>query len=58
MVVLPEGKRILFAIPWRQRVILGTTDTDYQGRIEDIVCEPADVEYVLEVINLVSPRPA
>jgi len=55
-VVLPEGKRILFAIPWRQRVILGTTDTDYQGRIEDIVCEPADVQYVLEVVNVVFPE--
>jgi glycerol-3-phosphate dehydrogenase len=55
-VVLPEGKRILFAIPWCERVILGTTDTDYQGRIEDVVCEPADVEYILEVANLVFPE--
>jgi glycerol-3-phosphate dehydrogenase len=52
-VVLPEGKRILFAIPWGQRVILGTTDTDYEGRIEDVVCEAADVKYVLEVTNIV-----
>ena len=55
-VVLPEGKRILFAIPWGERVILGTTDTDYQGRIEDVVCQPADVDYVLEVVNLVFPE--
>jgi glycerol-3-phosphate dehydrogenase len=55
-VVLPEGKRILFAIPWRQRVILGTTDTDYQGNIEDIACEPSDLQYVLEVVNLVFPE--
>ena len=54
-VVLPEGKRILFAIPWEQRVILGTTDTDYKGRIEDVVCESADRDYVLEVANLVFP---
>jgi glycerol-3-phosphate dehydrogenase len=54
-VVLPQGKRILFAIPWRDRVILGTTDTDYQGRIEDVVCELPDVDYVLEVVNLVFP---
>ncbi len=55
-VVLPEGKRILFAIPWQQRVILGTTDTDYRGNIEDIACEPADMQYVLEVVNLVFPE--
>ena len=28
-VVMAEGKRILFAIPWGERVILGTTDTDF-----------------------------
>jgi glycerol-3-phosphate dehydrogenase len=55
-VVLPEGKRILFAIPWRERVILGTTDTDYQGAIEDVACEPADLEYVLEVVNALFPE--
>ena len=54
-VVLPEGKRILFAIPWQERVILGTTDTDYQGPIEEVVCEPADLEYVLAVVNAVFP---
>ena len=56
--VLPEGKRILFAIPWSERVILGTTDTDYEGRIEDVVCESADAEYVLEVVNAVFPKAA
>ena len=29
--VLSEGDRILFVIPWGERVILGTTDTDYDG---------------------------
>lgn len=57
-VVLPEGKRILFAIPWSDRVILGTTDTDYQGRIEDVVCEPPDMDYILEVVNIVFSRAA
>jgi glycerol-3-phosphate dehydrogenase len=54
-VVLPEGNRILFAIPWQDRVILGTTDTDYQGPIEDVVCEPADVDYVFETVNHIFP---
>ncbi len=50
-VVAAEGSRILFALPWGDRVILGTTDTDYSGRIEDVRTEPADVDYVLSVIN-------
>lgn len=35
-VVMSEGKRILFAIPWGERTILGTTDTDYNGSIDDV----------------------
>lgn len=50
-VVMTEGDRILFAIPWGDRVILGTTDTDYSGPIDNPRTEPADVEYVLSVVN-------
>jgi len=50
-VVMTEGSRILFAIPWGQRVILGTTDTDYTGPIESPRCEPADARYILDVTN-------
>jgi glycerol-3-phosphate dehydrogenase len=54
-VVMTEGARILFAIPWGERVILGTTDTDYEGPIEAVRTEPADVEYVLGVVNRAFP---
>jgi glycerol-3-phosphate dehydrogenase len=50
-VVMTEADRILFAIPWGERVILGTTDTDYRGRLESVRTEPADIEYVLGVVN-------
>ena len=54
-VVTPEGERILFAIPWGERVILGTTDTDYDGPLAEPPCTRADAEYVLEVINSAFP---
>lgn len=54
--VVPEGKRILFAIPWGERVILGTTDTDYQGHVEHVRTEEADVEYVLAAVNVALPE--
>ncbi len=54
-VVMTEGARILFAIPWGERVILGTTDTDYEGPIEAVRTETADVEYVLGVVNRAFP---
>jgi glycerol-3-phosphate dehydrogenase len=50
-VVVTEGKRILFAIPWAGRVVLGTTDTDYRGRPEDVAVETADTAYVLRTVN-------
>ena len=50
-VVVAEGSRILFVIPWGQRVILGTTDTDYEGAPENVATDAADVQYVIETLN-------
>ena len=50
-VVMTEGPRILFAIPWGERVILGTTDTDYDGSLDDVRTDPEDTRYVLSVVN-------
>jgi glycerol-3-phosphate dehydrogenase len=54
-VVMAEGSRILFAIPWGERLILGTTDTDYSGPTDSPTCEPADVRYILDVTNYTFP---
>ncbi len=53
--VMTEGTRILFAIPWGERIILGTTDTDYHGSLEDIPTDPEDISYILEITNRVFP---
>jgi len=50
-VVMTEGKRILFAIPWGARTILGTTDTDYTGPLDRVFAETADIDYILAVTN-------
>jgi glycerol-3-phosphate dehydrogenase len=50
-VVLAEGSRILFVIPWGERVILGTTDTDYRGQLDEPPCNDEDVSYILNVVN-------
>ena len=55
-VVMTEGKRILFAIPWGEWMILGTTDTDYQGSIEKVYAEPEDIRYVLKIANQFFPK--
>ncbi len=50
-VAMPQGSRILFAIPWGERVILGTTDTDYDGPLDRIPVNRDDVDYVLGAVN-------
>lgn len=55
-VVMTEGKRILFAIPWGNRTILGTTDTDYEGALDDIHADRGDVDYILKITNLTFPE--
>ena len=57
-VVITEGKRILFVIPWGERVIIGTTDTDYRGAPEDVVTEPQDIAYVVRTVNEFFPTVA
>ncbi len=57
-VVIAEGDRILFAIPWGERVILGTTDTDYNGPLETPQCEGKDIDYVLDAVNDAFPEAA
>lgn len=54
-VVMTEGKRILFAIPWGERTILGTTDTDYNGSLDDVRADADDINYVLRVTNQFFP---
>ena len=54
-VVMTEGKRILFAIPWGERTILGTTDTDYSGSRDRVTADAEDIRYVLEIANQFFP---
>src|SRR5207244_957440 len=50
-VVMTDDSRILFAIPWGERVILGTTDTDYAGPIDSPTCDEQDLRYILNIVN-------
>lgn len=50
-VVMTHGKRILFAIPWGERVIVGTTDDDYSGPIDSPRAEPREIDYLLQIVN-------
>jgi glycerol-3-phosphate dehydrogenase len=56
--VIPVSKdrRSIFVVPWVEAdlIYLGTTDTAYEGSLENPHCTPEDVDYLLAAINAVS----
>ncbi|MDQ4077420.1 MAG: glycerol-3-phosphate dehydrogenase/oxidase [Chloroflexota bacterium] len=51
----PQDNRPVFIIPWENVTIIGTTDTFYDGSLDDIPVTEEDVEYLLEVANHAFP---
>lgn len=43
--------RVMFAIPWGDRTVIGTTDTDYDGDLDHVYADADDVAYLLETAN-------
>jgi glycerol-3-phosphate dehydrogenase len=54
---VPNDKRSVFVVPWDDRVYVGTTDTDYEGSLDDPQCTPDDVAYVLGALNAAIEQP-
>jgi glycerol-3-phosphate dehydrogenase len=58
VVPVPKDKRSVFVVPWLPRgdgtyelTYIGTTDTDYDGPLDDPQCTPEDIAYLLRAIN-------
>jgi glycerol-3-phosphate dehydrogenase len=51
-----KDKRIFFIIPFDGNSLIGTTDTDYEGKPEDVKVEPADVNYLLKEASRIFPQ--
>jgi glycerol-3-phosphate dehydrogenase len=58
VIPVPGDKRSLFIVPWGRRpggsfthTYVGTTDTDYDGRLDDPPCTADDIGYVLGAVN-------
>jgi glycerol-3-phosphate dehydrogenase len=59
VVPVPKDKRSVFVVPWLptddggyELTYIGTTDTDYDGPLDDPQCTAEDVAYLLKAINL------
>lgn len=45
----------LFVLPWRGKTIVGTTDTAYQGKPEDVRVDEADIDEILGKLTTALP---
>jgi len=58
VVPVPKDRRSVFVVPWGERgegefafTYIGTTDSDYDGPLDDPQCTPEDIAYLLRAIN-------
>ena len=51
----PGDGRYLFAVPWGNRVILGTTDTTFMGDPNNVYATSEEVAYLLEAVQKTFP---
>lgn len=52
----PQDERVLFAIPWRDRTYIGTTDTDFDGDPALVTATSEDVDYLIDASNHYFPH--
>ncbi len=43
-------------MPWRHLALVGTTDTDFEGDLDEVEADASDVEYLLEAVNFTFPK--
>jgi len=50
---VPKDRRTVFVVPWEDAAYtyIGTTDTAYVGSLDDPLCLPEDVDYLLGAVN-------
>ena len=52
-----EDHRSIFVVSWGDQVYLGTTDTEWDGPLDDPSCLPEDVDYILAAANAITTTP-
>ncbi|HVA69091.1 MAG TPA: glycerol-3-phosphate dehydrogenase [Candidatus Binataceae bacterium] len=51
LVLGDSSGRIVFAMPHGECVLIGTTDTDFQGDRETVAADSADIDYLLAILS-------
>jgi glycerol-3-phosphate dehydrogenase len=51
-----RDRRNIFIVPWDDICLVGTTDTDYTGDLNNIAASPEDIEYLLDSLREYFPE--
>jgi glycerol-3-phosphate dehydrogenase len=47
----PSDQRAVFVLPWKNRILVGTTETTFEGDPAEVRASPAEINYLLEIYN-------
>lgn len=47
----PQDGRAVFVVPWKNNIMVGTTELHYHGNPADVKPTAAEIEYLLEIYN-------
>jgi glycerol-3-phosphate dehydrogenase len=50
-----DGHRAMYAIPWKHTCIVGTTDVDHEGDLDEVYATSAEVEGMVDAVNHAFP---
>jgi len=50
-----DGQRAMYAIPWQHTCIVGTTDVDHEGTLDEVCATSAEVEGMVDAVNHAFP---
>lgn len=56
LAAIPNEDRVFLMWPWHQGVMLGTTDTDFEGDPATVAPGDADIQYLLKAANRIFAR--
>jgi len=56
--VIPSvhDKRFCFAIPWYDVIVIGTTDSEHNGELDDVQVKEDEIRYLLDAVNAQFPK--
>jgi glycerol-3-phosphate dehydrogenase len=51
----PHDERFCFAVPWYDSIVVGTTDTLYEGTLDNVCVLDDEAQYCLDAVNAMFP---